>query len=75
MSEVNFVCSWCINLTAWNFHFCRKLMNRVAAQNARDRKKNYVIDLERRLAELEAKVCTHTRTQIHLVLPISLLEC
>lgn len=38
-------------------------MNRVAAQNARDRKKNYVIDLERRLAELEAKVCTiHTHT-------------
>lgn len=30
-------------------------MNRVAAQNARDRKKNYVLDLERRLAELEAK--------------------
>jgi hypothetical protein len=33
----------------------RKLMNRIAAQNARDRKKNYVDDLERRVAELEAK--------------------
>ena len=34
----------------------RKLMNRIAAQNARDRKKNFVEDLERRVAELEAKV-------------------
>ena len=34
----------------------RKLMNRIAAQNARDRKKNYVEDLEKRVAELEAKV-------------------
>jgi hypothetical protein len=33
----------------------RRLMNRVAAQNARDRKKVYVDDLERRVAELEAK--------------------
>lgn len=32
-------------------------MNRIAAQNARDRKKSYVVDLERRVAELEAKVC------------------
>lgn len=38
--------------------FCngRKMMNRIAAQNARDRKKSYVVDLERRVAELEAKV-------------------
>ena len=35
----------------------RKLMNRIAAQNARDRKKNFVEDLEKRVAELEAKVC------------------
>jgi hypothetical protein len=34
-------------------------MNRIAAQNARDRRKNYVEDLERRVAELEAKVCTY----------------
>lgn len=51
-------------------------MNRVAAQNARDRKKTYVLDLERRLAELEAKVCTHTHTGMlqyfaHLILCIS----
>lgn len=39
----------------------RKLMNRIAAQNARDRKKSYVVDLERKLAELEAKVCVHTK--------------
>ena len=33
------------------------MMNRIAAQNARDRRKNYVDDLERRVVELEAKVC------------------
>ena len=31
-------------------------MNRIAAQNARDRKKTYVEDLEKRVTELEAKV-------------------
>ena len=34
-------------------------MNRIAAQNARDRKKVYVDDLERRVTELEAKVCVY----------------
>lgn len=37
--------------------FCRKMMNRVSAQNARDRKKAYVEDLERKVALLEEKVC------------------
>lgn len=32
-------------------------MNRVAAQNARDRKKNYLENLEKRLALLEEEVC------------------
>ena len=31
-------------------------MNRVAAQNARDRKKNYLENLEKRLALLEEEV-------------------
>jgi len=32
------------------------MMNRVAAQNARDRRKNYVEDLEKRVALLEQQV-------------------
>ena len=32
-------------------------MNRVAAQSARDRRKQYVEDLETKIALLEAKVC------------------
>lgn len=32
-------------------------MNRVAAQNARDKRKRYIEELERRLAMVEAKVC------------------
>ena len=37
-------------------------MNRVAAQNARDRRKNYVEDLEKRVALLEQQVlwCAHS---------------
>ena len=38
---------------------CRRKMNRMAAQNARDRKKEYVEDLEKKLAELERMVCSH----------------
>ena len=33
-------------------------MNRVSAQNSRDRKKHYVSDLEKRLKYLEEKVGT-----------------
>ena len=32
-------------------------MNRVAAQNARDKRKRYIEELERRLVVMEAKVC------------------
>ena len=46
--------------------FFRRLMNRIAAQNARDRKKVYVDDLERRVAELEAKVCEYIFADKHL---------
>ena len=37
-------------------YHCRKKMNRLSAQSARDRKKKYVEDLESRVAALEAKV-------------------
>ena len=33
------------------------MMNRVSAQNARDRKKAYIEDLEKKVALLEEKVC------------------
>lgn len=42
-------------------------MNRVAAQNARDRKKVYVEDLEKRVAMLEDKVYQYS----HFLLPLS----
>ena len=35
----------------------RRMMNRVSAQNARNRKKTYVENLERKLAEMEEEVC------------------
>ena len=45
------------------YNFLRKMMNRVAAQNARDRRKNYVEDLEKRVALLEQQVlwCAHSQ--------------
>lgn len=39
-----------------HYFVCRKMMNRVSAQNARDRKKVYVDELERKIALLERKV-------------------
>ena len=35
---------------------CRKLKNRMSAQQARDRKKVYVTELEERIAQLEEEV-------------------
>ena len=35
----------------------RKLKNRMSAQQARDRKKVYVTELEERIAQLEEEVC------------------
>ena len=35
---------------------CRMVMNRVAAQNAREKKRQYVEDLERKLSQLETQV-------------------
>lgn len=39
-----------------NMLSCRKMMNRVSAQNARDRRKVYVEDLENKISLLEHKV-------------------
>lgn len=39
-------------------------MNRVSAQNSRDRKKQYVTDLEKRLKYLEDKVYTSENTGV-----------
>ena len=36
--------------------YYRKLKNRMSAQQARDRKKQYVEDLEKRVAQLEKEV-------------------
>ena len=38
-------------------------MNRVSAQNSRDRKKRYVEELEKRLKSLEVKVCVFSLHQ------------
>ena len=54
-------CCWlyvkCILVIVFNFSFfgARLLRNRVSAQQARERKKAYLIDLEARVKELETK--------------------
>lgn len=40
-------------------------MNRVAAQNARDRRKNYLESLEMKVAQLEQQVSNGRITSIH----------
>lgn len=48
----------------------RKMNNRVAAQNARDRRKHYLEDLERKVALLEEQVlnvCSVTHTHTHTI--------
>lgn len=46
-------------------------MNRVSAQNARDRKKAYVEDLERKVALLEEKVNPHAENCLEIYVYIS----
>lgn len=44
------------NTILYYYDLPRKMMNRIAAQNARDRKKNYLDSLEKKLALLEEEV-------------------